>query len=471
MAKKITSVDGLKVCLTGTLETMGRKEAAEKLEALGATISSSVTKDLDLLVAGVKAGSKLAKAKKAGVPVVDEKGLLALLLGKAATSGDGPAPAPKPQATAKAPSSVDGKKVCVTGTLHKLKRKEVEAMLTDLGAKVVGSVSKNTDLLIAGEKAGSKLDKAQSLGIDIIDEDGLLKLLGTDDPKPPAIASQPKPTPASSGPFVGKKVCVTGKFHGMTRKEVQSTLAKMGADVSSSVSSKTDVLVVGTDAGSKLDKAEDLGIEILDEAAFTKMVSGAGLAQMETIYTFEAAKKNGKMAGNGRIGGLPLGVKTKKWPTYDDEPMVHLFTIDLRELPEAKKRWPKHDHLCFFIWNPDENEAFEPDSGQTAVLFTTGDEEHDAPDGAEIRPKQGYAVKAAEVDPAIYDSEPDTDEWETLMDLMDHDLRILGRPVWVQDDEDVGGYVGQFSESFVDVNLGDAGTMYLFQKDAFWQCH
>ncbi|QSX35882.1 NAD-dependent DNA ligase LigA [Shewanella sedimentimangrovi] len=66
----------------------------------------------------------------------------------------------------------------LTGTLTSLGRTEAKAKLEALGAKVAGSVSKNTDCLVAGEAAGSKLAKAQELGVKVLDEDGLLALLG-----------------------------------------------------------------------------------------------------------------------------------------------------------------------------------------------------------------------------------------------------------------------------------------------------
>ncbi|MCF2860354.1 NAD-dependent DNA ligase LigA [Pseudoalteromonas sp. SMS1] len=65
----------------------------------------------------------------------------------------------------------------LTGTMNELNRNDAKARLQALGAKVAGSVSKNTDALIAGEKAGSKLTKAQDLGIEIMDEAGLIALL------------------------------------------------------------------------------------------------------------------------------------------------------------------------------------------------------------------------------------------------------------------------------------------------------
>lgn len=70
-----------------------------------------------------------------------------------------------------------GKTVVLTGTLPSLTRDEAKAMLEAAGAKVSGSVSKKTDYVIAGEEAGSKLAKAEELGVKVLDEAGMLALL------------------------------------------------------------------------------------------------------------------------------------------------------------------------------------------------------------------------------------------------------------------------------------------------------
>ena len=73
---------GITVVLTGTLQSMGRDEAKEKLEALGAKVAGSVSKKTHYVVAGAESGSKLDKAQALGVPVLDDTGLTVLLSGQ-----------------------------------------------------------------------------------------------------------------------------------------------------------------------------------------------------------------------------------------------------------------------------------------------------------------------------------------------------------------------------------------------------
>ena len=80
----------------------------------------------------------------------------------------------------KAPQVLAGKTVVLTGTLPTLSRDAAKELLEAAGAKVAGSVSKKTSYVVAGEEAGSKLAKAQELGVPVLDEAGMLALLSGD---------------------------------------------------------------------------------------------------------------------------------------------------------------------------------------------------------------------------------------------------------------------------------------------------
>jgi DNA ligase (NAD+) len=74
---------------------------------------------------------------------------------------------------------LSGVSVCITGTLVQYTRAQLAEVLVDLGANVVDSVSKTTNVLIVGESAGGKLEKAQKLGIKIVQENRLAEFLGS----------------------------------------------------------------------------------------------------------------------------------------------------------------------------------------------------------------------------------------------------------------------------------------------------
>ncbi len=87
---------------------------------------------------------------------------------------------PEAEPAARAPQPLSGKTFVITGTLPTLSRDEAKDRVEAAGGKVAGSVSKKTDYVVAGTEAGSKLTKAQELGITVIDEGGLLALLASE---------------------------------------------------------------------------------------------------------------------------------------------------------------------------------------------------------------------------------------------------------------------------------------------------
>ncbi len=85
---------------------------------------------------------------------------------------------PEPFEVEETASSVTGKTVVFTGTMERLSRSEAKVMAERLGAKVAGSVSSKTDYVVAGEAAGSKLKKAEALGVTVLSEDEWFALVG-----------------------------------------------------------------------------------------------------------------------------------------------------------------------------------------------------------------------------------------------------------------------------------------------------
>ncbi len=77
--------------------------------------------------------------------------------------------------------ALSGQTVVITGTLPSMSRSQAKDLIEAAGGKVSGSVSKKTSFVLAGEEAGSKLEKANKLGIKVIDEAGLSTLIASDE--------------------------------------------------------------------------------------------------------------------------------------------------------------------------------------------------------------------------------------------------------------------------------------------------
>jgi DNA ligase (NAD+) len=77
---------------------------------------------------------------------------------------------------------------------------------------------------------------------------------------------------AAKLPLSGKRIVFTGELDGVTRRQAHGIAHELGADVRKSVSKKTDLVVVGADAGKKLQKAFNKGVKVVDEKTFFRMV-------------------------------------------------------------------------------------------------------------------------------------------------------------------------------------------------------
>lgn len=137
---------------------------------------------------------------------------------------------------------------------------EIEARLEQGGLKTrlpeVGPVAANSVLSYFASDAGKKvLGRLRELGIE---------------PK----NDLPVATAAARGPFTGKTVVLTGTLPTLTREQATAMIEAAGGKTSNSVSKKTDFVLAGTEAGSKLTKAQELGVPVIDEAEFRRLLGG-----------------------------------------------------------------------------------------------------------------------------------------------------------------------------------------------------
>jgi hypothetical protein len=156
----------------------------------------------------------------------------------------------------------------VTGKFNELNRQEITLELERRGAKVASSVTKKTAYLIAGERAGSKLAKAENLGIPVLNEADFQQILAmeatveVEEKKPKPVVLPPLMEGKELPMFKGKVVCITGKFDHFKKKHLETVLTTSGAKLTSSVNSKTTTIISGRDWGRKLREgiAKDLTV-------------------------------------------------------------------------------------------------------------------------------------------------------------------------------------------------------------------
>ncbi|MBA3547082.1 MAG: hypothetical protein H0T76_11410 [Nannocystis sp.] len=162
---------------------------------------------------------------------------------------------------------LEGKNVVLTGKFATLKRAEAEVALTALGAKVSDSISRITDILFAGDKAGSKLAKAAQFNVAIHDEATLAAVLAS----APAPAPRPAEPAAEAQPvvsaFAGKVVALAGRFSTMLRARAQELLTEAGATVVNGVTPTTNLVIYGDMQAERLiETAKSQGVALMDES-------------------------------------------------------------------------------------------------------------------------------------------------------------------------------------------------------------
>ena len=130
---------------------MQSEESLSNVDEIGAVIAASVHRFL---------------RSEYGIRIVSQLRELGLNLGQ-----------PVDRSRVPAEGKLIGKTLVVTGTMVRFGRDEIEQLIRDHGGKASGSVSKKTDFVVAGEAAGSKLTKAQELGVKVLTEDEFLAML------------------------------------------------------------------------------------------------------------------------------------------------------------------------------------------------------------------------------------------------------------------------------------------------------
>ncbi|ACK71288.1 DNA ligase, NAD-dependent [Gloeothece citriformis PCC 7424] len=173
--------------------------------------------------------------------------------------------------------------------INKSKQQPWSRVLYGLGIRYVGSVT--AKLLSDNFKSVEQLSQASFTSLESVYGIGaeiaqsvydwfkieanqtLIKNLQQAELQFETLSETPKYPPISSTPLAGKTVVITGTLPSLKRNEAQELIEKAGGKVTNSVSSKTDYLLVGEDAGSKLTKAQQLGISQLSEEQLLKMIN------------------------------------------------------------------------------------------------------------------------------------------------------------------------------------------------------
>lgn len=181
---------------------------------------------------------------------------------------------------------IQGRSFCLTGDFAYGTKAQCESEITYRGGYVASTVSYSTDYLVVGGLGsaewahgsfGRKIEKAvqqkeKGHGIFIVSEADWSAALEGDMAGANFLADGALVIPTESGVLIGKTVVLTGTLPTLSREKATELIEAAGGKVSGSVSRKTHYVLAGEEAGSKLEKAKSLGVPVITEAEFLKLV-------------------------------------------------------------------------------------------------------------------------------------------------------------------------------------------------------
>lgn len=314
------NVDGKKIVLGGKFDKT-KKEIKARLEELGAKVAGKVSGTTDLVFVGLKSsGSReVSQAKGRGIPWHSAKELNTLLkegndeLGQASTDES----VDTPGVALEEVTEFEGKTVAVTGKFALMKRTGVNELLSALGAHVAKSVTKNTDLLIYGDGAGSKLDKAFKYGADVISELEMVELLERDPrlvervPDARAIIAREIARQQAALPEVRK---IVGPVQERQRAQWGATLDELLLAYIQVFSKRRDIVVTGVKRRRKTGQWQ------LKQSVYTKMPDEVialfyNFGGIQFHYVFEEDAAASSKFSEGYNGGHLnlIGINNFRW--------------------------------------------------------------------------------------------------------------------------------------------------------------
>lgn len=218
--------------------------------------------------------------------------------------------------------------------------------------------------------------------------------------------------------------------------------------------------------------------------ALIRMANTAPGAKMR-IYVLQVERdgydhKPGTLA---RSGGKAPGITDENIPKdKSGEPLTHLFTLDLDEIPELKEKHPGARVLAAFCPEPnsgDRTDEFElvPVSAEAVAALpytgSGGDSENDDDDDDSDETGRPIAIVPLDVPLNVFNrSEADGVAKEIRKMIFNASGHVFGEAFWIQDDEGDGDdFIMQVNESLCDINLGDSGSLYVFGWGSVFQCY